>query len=119
MGKTKLDQDPNYDDRPASPKKTKFTPAKSYDKSEDPSVTTWLDERADRIWQLVGSHLRPLQIANTLNKEAKLKKNQGCNNKQVSDWINYRKKRGTGHKTSAVSLDNNNLRADKSDSCML
>ena len=75
MGKTKLDHDPNYVDRPASPKKTKFTPAKSYDKSEDPSVTTWLDERADRIWQLVGSHFRPLQIANTLNKEAKLKKN--------------------------------------------
>lgn len=117
MVKTKPVYDPNYEDDSPSKKKSKFTPAKSYSKKTEESFT-WLDDRADRIWQLVNARTKPIQIANLLNKEAKLKKNQGCTNKQVSDWINYRKKRNAGQKTTTVSLGNNNLRADKSDSCM-
>jgi len=94
------------------PKKPKIQ--KTYNKKENGGSRTWLDDRADRIWELHKAKMKPAQISSILNKDAKLKKDQGCTNKEVSDWLRYRKK--TGHSTLPVSLSNNNLRAETSDS---
>jgi hypothetical protein len=107
----------NTDTDYAEPTTEKPRVAKSNNKKKKVvDAAEWLNERASRIWELHNQNLKPGQICDVLHREAGVKNRQICGNKQVSDWINYRKK--TGHKTQAVSLNNNNLRADKSDSCM-
>lgn len=91
---------------------------KSYkQKSLNDDSVTFLDERSNRIWELHNKGNKPGLISDLLNSEAKLKKGAGCTGKAVSDWIRYKKKAGH-HGTFPVSLANNNLRAEKSDSCM-
>jgi hypothetical protein len=78
---------------------------------------SWLDDRSKRIWELHDAGYKPKMISETLNTEAKLKKGQGCTGKEISDWIRYWKK-SRARATRPVSLQNNNLRAENTDSCM-
>lgn len=115
--RSQKEDDEDYVDQ-APPLKIKKTYKKGGAGKPDPTATTsWLTDRASRIWELNKKGHKPGFISDTLNAEAKLKKGTACKGKDVSDWIRYRKK-SQQHPTNPVSSKNNNLRVDNSDSCM-
>jgi hypothetical protein len=76
---------------------------------------TFLDQNARKIWTLHHAGGGPASIAQTLCTDANLKPGS-VNSKQISNWLDYRKKSGQG-RTRSVSFGNDNLRADDGD-CM-
>jgi hypothetical protein len=84
-------------------------------KSESESESnSFLDAHSERIFQLHQQGVKPKPIAAILCTESKL--TQGAiKPKQISNWLDYRKKKGG--KTYTVSLKHHNLYADDSD-CM-
>lgn len=77
---------------------------------------TLLDDHGKEIINMHQNGLTPTTIAQTLCSKKGLKSG-GITGKQISSWIDYRKKSGQ-IKTRPVSLINNNLRANTEDNCM-
>lgn len=95
-----------------SPKKSKTFSKKSASKR----IPSFLTQHETEIMAAHNKGAGPADIAalicanNGLSKDA-------VTGKQISNWINYHKK-AKKKKTRPVSLSNNNLRANSSDSCM-
>ena len=78
---------------------------------------TFLDENGSTIQELHKTGMGPQAIADTLVREKGLRPS-AIDGKQISSWIEYRKKTGQ-IQTLPVSPANNNMLANFSDSCMI
>jgi hypothetical protein len=96
-------------------KKIKKSQKKVVRKSNN--TNTFLDENAKQIINLHKGGSKPKEIAASLCSAKSLKQGS-ITGKQISSWIDYRKKSGQ-LKTNSVSLDNKNLRVDFDDDCMI
>ncbi len=104
-------KDLDYEPTEPLPKRKKLVNENIYSKEES---ETFLNQNQSEIWQLQSMGLKPKAIAQTLCTNHGLKK-ESVTPKQVSNWIQYKKRSGQ-HKTRPVSI--NNIRPDLSDSCM-
>jgi hypothetical protein len=79
---------------------------------------SFLDQHASKIWYHDNQNLSASDIASVLCLELGLPKNS-LDGKQISNWMDYKKKSRTG-KPRSVSAKNNNLKADSEDNtCMI
>jgi hypothetical protein len=89
---------------------------KSIKKPNKQQTDSFLTRNQEKIWSLQKKGFKPADIAKSLCLDQGLSATS-VSGKQVSNWINYHKKSGK-QSTRSISLNNENLRPDRSDNCM-
>jgi hypothetical protein len=97
-----------------------FVPDLEEDDFESPAkkkriAESFLTKNQGEVWELQSLGSKPAAIAGAICAKHGLPKS-ALNGKQVSNWVSYHKKSGK-HGTRKVSLQNDNLRPDRSDNC--